>query len=268
MRIPVILLAAVLAFPAGAAAMPFSYYREHKAWCDANIGKDTWAKEQCVNRAWCGTHWNDDRITRITCDPFRSRADLHQPAATVSVAGLDAGRDLTAVETQSAYFGSDPPPVCGIITDLPDRHPAIKPDPDLLPLGMKTARLALAAQLCLAWFPATVVKIGIGANGKAMMSMRWSVNGTGARRVETIHLSGYETDHLLAALNRSDFWRLPDQPRHMGMSDGEGASVEISMPGRRKIAVDAIGPEDGVDLTVLVNEISRIIARHWKDVPA
>jgi hypothetical protein len=75
-RFGLMFVAAALAFPAGAAAMPFSYYREHKAWCDASLieNKDQ-AFDYCANRDWCAAHGNDDRITRIYCDPFRSRAD-------------------------------------------------------------------------------------------------------------------------------------------------------------------------------------------------
>lgn len=247
--------------------MNFFYYREHKAWCDASLADDKdKAFEYCANRDWCAAHGNDDRITRISCDPFRSRADLGQPAVKVSAAGLDAGRDLNDVETQSFCFdlvhASDG---CGVGAGVNSRN--IKPDWELLPPGMKTARLALVAHIAVWTFPVTVVKIGIGAGGKAVMSLTQNVNGTGPRRTETLRLSGYEVDHLLAALNRSDFWRLPHRGGHVGPTDGEAATVEVSISGRRNHVSDSIGPADGVDLTVLVNEITRIVARHWKDVP-
>lgn len=268
MRIGAIVLAAVLAFPPGAAAMPFSYYREHKAWCDASLKDDKdRAFEYCANRGWCDAHGNDDRITRIYCDPFRSQADVSLLAVKVSAAGLDAGRDLSDVETQSFCFDvMHAPDGCGV--GVGANSNGIVPDWELLPAGMKTARLALAALINLGPFPATVVKIGIGTGGKAVMSLTWSINGNGPRRTETIRLGGNEVDHLLAALNRSDFWRLPRDGHHMGPTDGEIATVEVSMPGRRHHVTDTIGPEDGVDLSVLVNEISRIISRHWRNVPA
>jgi hypothetical protein len=132
---------------------------------------------------------------------------------------------------------------------------------------MKTARLALTAHIAVWTFPLTVVKVGIAAGGRGVMALTWNLNGTGPRRTETIRLNSYEVDHLLSALNRSSFWRLPYDGHHMGVADGEVATVEVSMPGRRHHVTDSIGPEDGVDLTVLVNEISRIVAHHWKDVP-
>lgn len=264
MRLGAIVLAAALAFPAGVAAMPFSYYREHKAWCDANMGDKDHPQWLCANRAWCNAHWNDDRITRLECDPFRSKLDLSMPAIKVSTASLDAGRDLTKAETQAS--------ICLDEANGMDCRGSFKRilahrGGRLLPPGIKTARLALAARLSVYTFPDTVVKVGIGAGGKGMISLTWNVNGNGPRRTETIPLSGTEVDQLLAALNRSDFWRLPEKPRHLGPADGESAMVEVTMSSHRADVTDSIGPEDGVDLTVLVNEISRIIARHWKNVP-
>jgi hypothetical protein len=265
-RFFVTFVAAALALPAGAAAMTFSYYREHKVWCDANLPTDQFAREQCVNRDWCDAHWNDDRVTRITCDPFRSRADFSQPSVKVSIASLDAGRDLSDAEIGSTicldeihdFYCSDPVLLKDVL-----KRPAIR----LLPPGMKTARLALAAVILLGQFPATVVKIGIGAAGQGVMSLTWNLNGKGPRRTETIRLGGYEVDHLLAALNRSSFWQMPHNPRHQGVADGEIATVEVSVPERRNHVTDVIGPDDAVDLSVLVNEIGMIIGHHWKDVP-
>jgi hypothetical protein len=126
----VLMVAAVLAFPAGAAAITF--YSEHKAWCDANLPSDQYARGICANRNWCDTHWNDDRITRVSCDPFRSRVDFSLPTITVSVAGLDAGCDLTDVETRSFCFDvMYAPDGCGVARDGgPER---ILPDTELLP---------------------------------------------------------------------------------------------------------------------------------------
>lgn len=263
MRIGAIAFAAVLAFPAGAAAMPFSYYREHKSWCDG-LPQAQFATSPCVNRGWCDAHWNDDRITRMSCDPFRSKLDLSMPAIKVSTASLDAGRDLTKAETEASICLDE---ANGMDCRGPFKANFARRGGRMLPPGMKTARLALAARLWAWVFPDTVVKIGVGAGGKGVMSLTWNVNGGGPRRTETVHLSADEVDHLLAALNRSDFWRLPEKPQHLGVTDGEGAIVEVTMSGHRADVTDSVGPEDGVDLTVLVNEINRVIARHWKDVP-
>jgi hypothetical protein len=231
-RFGMMFIAAALAFPAGVAAMTFSYYREHKAWCDANLPTDQFAREQCVNRAWCDAHWNDDRMTRIYCDPFRSRADPSLPKGRVSLAGLDVGRDLNDAEIGSTIcldetrdFHCDAPVLL---------HDVLKrPTVGLLPPGMKAAWLALAATISLGPFPTTVVKIGIGAGGQGMMALTWNDNGNDPRRTETARLSGYDVDHLLATLNRSDFWQMPHEPRHQGVADGEVATVEVPMPGRR-----------------------------------
>jgi len=265
-RFGVMLLAAALAFSAGAGARLFSYYRAHKAWCDANLAKDQWARETCVNRSWCDAHWNEDRTTRISCDPFRSRADPRQPPLTVSVASLERAHDLTEAETQATIcLERTRDRDCGTPTTL--ENIAMRRNVRLLPQTMTTARLAMAARLSLGPFPDTVVKIGIGAGGKGVMAVSWNDNGNGPRRTETAALSGHEIDHLLAALNRSDFWRLPAHLKHQGPADGEAATVEVTLSGHRSDVSDSIGPEDSVDLSVLVNEIDRIIARHWRNVP-
>ena len=88
----------------------------------------------------------------------------------VSIASLDAGRDLSDAEIGSTicldeihdFYCSDPVLLKDVL-----KRPAIR----LLPPGMKTARLALAAVILLGQFPATVVKIGIGAAGQGVMSL-------------------------------------------------------------------------------------------------
>ena len=68
-------------------------------------------------------------------------------------------------------------------------------------------------------------------------------------------------------MNRSDFWRLPPALSHSGAADGEYANVEVTVPGWRNHVGDAIGDGDAVDSSTLVNALSEIIARHWKNVP-
>jgi len=70
----------------------------------------------------------------------------------------------------------------------------------------------------------------------------------------------------VVALNKSDFWRLPHEGRHMGGTDGEVAAVEVSVPGMKDEAMDIIGDDEPVDLSVLVNAIGRIIHDHWRNV--
>jgi len=68
-------------------------------------------------------------------------------------------------------------------------------------------------------------------------------------------------------MNRSDFWRLPHEPGHFGAADGEVATVEAAIAGRKNRVTDAIGASDAVDSSILVNALSEIIAKHWQDVP-
>ena len=76
-----------------------------------------------------------------------------------------------------------------------------------------------------------------------------------------------DTTRLLIAVNRSDFWRLPHRGGHIGAADGEGATVEMAIAGRKNHVTDFIGDPDAVDTSILVNALSEIIAKHWHDVP-
>jgi hypothetical protein len=125
----------------------------------------------------------------------------------------------------------------------------------------------LCASIAVWTFPTTIVKVGIGAGGTGWMEVTWNRNGTGARETHSARLSPAEITQILVALNRSDFWRLPHQPGHIGPTDSEVARVDAIVPGWRNHVTDSIGDADAVDSSVLVNALSEIIAKHWKDVP-
>jgi hypothetical protein len=142
------------------------------------------------------------------------------------------------------------------------------PDYRLLPPQMKSAKLALRVDIVEGPFPVTVVRLGIGAGNGGWMEVSWNQNGNGPRTTQSIRLTPAEIDHLIVALNKSDFWRLPKQYSHRGVLDGKLAQVEVAVTGRQAHVMDAIGDTDAVDLSVLVNAISAIINAHWKNVPA
>src|SRR5579871_619611 len=71
------------------------YFREHSAWCAEHRYDSNTSGGLCENREWCDGHWNDDRISRLACDPVRSHADTSLPRITVSTSSLTDGRDLT-----------------------------------------------------------------------------------------------------------------------------------------------------------------------------
>jgi hypothetical protein len=261
-----IALVAMMAWPLRAPAQSQYQPEDHSAWCAANPNADpVTVAQNCPSRGWCAAHGHDNQIMQEACDPWHSKADLSLPAVKVSVASLDAGRDLTDVETRATICLDE---IHGFDCQKPSVLRALeRPRGTLLPPGMKTARLVLTARISLGPFPATVAKIGVGAGGKGLMSLTWNLDGNGPRRTETIRLNSHEVDLLLAALNRSSFWQVPPDPRHQGVADGEMATVEVSIPGRRHSVTDFIGTPDAVDLSVLVHEIRRVISRHWKDVP-
>jgi hypothetical protein len=95
----------------------------------------------------------------------------------------------------------------------------------------------------------------------------WNNNGNGPRQTESVRLKPTEIDHIIAALNKSDFWRLPHEPHHMGAADGEVAAAEVSVAGRKNHVFDFIGDSEAVDSSVLVNAISVVIHAHWNNVP-
>ena len=239
--------------PNAAFALPRSYAREHPAECAEAWAKKTDWRSTCASRAFCDAHRNDDRMSRIACDPYVSKADRSRASVTISRAFLDSARDLTGQET---FF------VCQPFLAMGSPPPGT-----MLPAKMKTARLAVCAAISVWTFPPTIVKVGIGPAGTGMLEVSWSRNGTGARVTDSLRLSPAEVTQILVALNRSDFWRLPHEPGHLGVADGEIATVEATLPGRSNHVMDAIGDGEAVDSSILVNALSEIIASHWKNVP-
>jgi hypothetical protein len=259
-RILALVLIAEALLPRAAVTLPGSYAQRHPAECAQAWAKTTDARVDCGSRVFCEAHVNDDERSRTACDPYISKADRKRPSVTISRAWLDAARDLTERETMSRCQPA--------LVIYPVGSPPPKPHPvTMLPAGMKTAKLALCANISVGMFPPTIVKIGIGSGDAARMEVSWKTNGTGPRETHSVQMNPAEVTQLLIAVNRSDFWRLPPALSHSGAADGEYANVEVTVPGWRNHVGDAIGDGDAVDSSTLVNALSEIIARHWKNVP-
>jgi len=242
-----------------ASAVPRNYAREHPAECAEAWAKKTNARGICFSATLCAAHRNDDPLARIICDPYDSKADRTLETITLSHAWLKTAGDVAEVDTL-----------------FPCHHPAFMALADrglpedqggMLPAQMKTAKLGICAAISLGPFPTTIVKVGIGPDGTGVMEVTWNRNGDGPRETHSAKLSLDETIHLLIAMNRSDFWRLPHLGGHPGATDGEVATVEAAIAGRTNRVTDAIGDSDAVDLSFLVNALNEIIAKHWQHVP-
>jgi len=242
-----------------ASAFPRSYAREHEAYCAEAWAQKTNARSLCASAAFCAQHRNDDRISRLECDPYVSKADSKLETVTLSHAWLKTARD--AAETDTLFPCHHPAYLALADRGLPEDRGG------LLPAQMKTARLALCAAISVWTFPTTIVKAGINSDGMGMMEVTWNRNGTGPRETHSVKLSLDDTTRLMIAVNRSDFWRLPHEPGHLGATDGEVATVEGAIAGRKNHVTDSIGDSDAVDTSILVNALSEIIAKHWHDVP-
>jgi hypothetical protein len=262
-----VVLMAGVALVAPAHAMPGR--QTDLAWCAAHPDtKDPQWRQSCVTRAWCAAHWNEDWITRISCDPMRSRADRKLPRIILSPGGLAASRDLNEVETHldcTPPFHSRSASLCawGSL-----RLPVDEKDDRLLPPGMTKAKLGLYARIAVWTFPITVVRLGIASADTGTITLSWNRNGNGPRATESAKLDAREIARLIAALNASDFWRSPHEPMHMGATDGEVATVAVGIAGRQNQVNDVIGDSEAVDLSILVNALSTIIRNHWQNVPA
>lgn len=257
-----------LVLASSAAAFPVSYAREHPAACAEARAKKDDNRSICGSRDFCAAHKNDDRISRMVCDPYESKADRKLDSIMLSGAWLDAARNLKDMEPWSQCVASDVRYLhpCAMVADLLKKVDAT--GDSLLPAGMKNAKLALRAHIQLYNFPVTVVRLGIGAGRVGVMEVTWNRNANGPRETHSVRLNPSEIDRLLVAINRSDFWRLPYQGKHMGPIDGEWAAVELSVAGWRRHVQDIIGDADAADLSVLVNELTPMIKRRWTDVPA
>jgi hypothetical protein len=256
----------VAGLASGAAAMPGR--QTDIAYCTTHTDtKDTSWRQFCATRAWCAAHWNEDRITRVACDLMVTKADAKQPRLIISPAALEAARDLSEAETHLDCT----PPVYSQENTLCKWGglglPAGEKDDRLLPPTMKTAKLGLYARIALGPFPITVVRLGIAAADTGTIWVNWNDNGNGPRMTSAVPLNAGEIAALLTALNASDFWRMPHDPRHMGVADGEGAAVAVGIRGRQNQVHDFIGDDEAVDLSILVNALSTIIRHHWHNVP-
>jgi hypothetical protein len=267
-RIAAIATVLLLALPSAAPAHLFNYAREHPAYCAEAWAKKTEGRSYCGSRDFCAAHKNDHRISRGVCDPYETRADSKRDTIFLSGAWLDAARNLKGTEIYTDCVASDVRDLhpCSMVARSLKRVDAT--GDGLLPAGMKTARLALRAHISVYTFPETVVRLGIGSHGMGIMEVTWNRNGNGPRETHSARLKPSEIDRLLAAVNWSDFWRLPYWGDHLGPLDGEGAAVELSVPGRKEHVHDLIGDAEAVDLSILVNELGRMIKSRWKDVPA
>jgi hypothetical protein len=250
----------IVVLPRAAHALPSkSYAHQHPAECATAWAQKTGERSLCGSRQFCTAHRNDDRISRLVCDPYVSKADRRLDSITISQAWLATARDLNALEMLVR---------CQPYIIPTDRGALRKTETgfgDILPDRIKTARLGLCAAISLGPFPTSIVKIGIGAAGQGWMEVTWNRNGTGARETQGIRLNPAEIDHLLVAVNRSDFWRLPHQGGHLGVF--EMATVNVAVAGWTNHVTDAVGDPDAVDVSVLVNTLSEIIGKHWHDVP-
>jgi len=250
-----------------AQAQRSNYAHEHAAACaDAWARKDA-ARDLCGSRDFCAAHKKDDRISRMICDPYQSKADPKLDRLILSGAWLDTARNLKDMEPWTDCVTSDVRYMhpCAILA-WTMRNLAPTGD-GLLPAGMKTAKLALRAHIALGPFPVTVVRLGIGPGRIGMMDVTWNRDGTGRRETHSTRLSPGEIDRLLAAINRSDFWRLRYQDEHLGPTDGEWAAVELSVAGHKKQMGDVIGDPEAADLSILINQLGRMIKSRWQDVP-
>jgi len=262
-------LALALVLSAAASAFPTSYAREHPAACAEAWAKQDGNRYACGSRDFCAAHKNDDRIGRMICDAYVSRADPKLDSITLSGALLDTARNLREEDTRSECQGvaSRESRSCEMVTWM-RRTAGGGSGNGLLPGGMKTAKLALRADIQVYTFPVTVVRLGIGPGRVGVMEVTWSRNGHGPRETHRARLTQGEIDRLLAAVNRSDFWRLPHQASHLGSTGGEAATVDLSVAGWKEHVNDIIGDAEAADLSILVNELIPMIKSRWKDALA
>lgn len=252
-------MAAGLVMAAACAAVPAMADGYSPQWCAQNRNQDVATRDLCADVPWCSAHWNDDRHTRIACDPFRSKADATLPMPRMTRATLDMGPKLSREETVSMCFAGAG---CGFARP-PREGERAAPDSDetMLPPGVSGARLALRGDIEFGTAGIMHVRIAL-RNGRE--GVLWIAGK--AYDARQTRLSPAEIGSLVDAINRSQFWRLPEKGGHTGPADGMMASVEISVPGRQHHVTDFVGWHDAVDLSVLVNAITPIVFAHWKGI--
>jgi len=236
-RIPVVVLVLGLTLPGHAWSFLGSYGREHPAECAAMRDFSDDARAACATREWCAMNNEKDRSGFFACDMMKSRAGQRKPRLVLSAANL--GENFA--------------------------------NRTLLPASMKSAKLALKANISFHLKSTISVRLGIAAADAAILAVSWKSDNAGLGTIHNTALNAQEIDHLIVALNASDFWRLPQLPMHyplhMGYVDGETARVTIATAARSHTVEDAIGDSDAVDASIVVNALSQIIQTHWPEAP-
>lgn len=258
-------VAAVMCTAFGAIADESSVVADsNRAWCVRHGNDDSYSRAKCGGRAWCSIHWNDDRVTRIVCDPFRSFANLKASALSVTLGSLNTSRYLSEAEKRSPCDGSC---LFAIVPQFAGKKPTHRPaDPNLLPNGMINAKLAMRADISMGMLPTMVVKIGVQSADSGAISVNTARIG-GPRYTVIARLNGAEIAQIVAALNKSRFWQLPENISHQGVLDGEMAGIQVSIPERQHHATDFVDSSpEAVDLAILAKAITTIVFARWKDI--
>lgn len=236
-RIPVLVLVPGLMLPGPAWSYIGSYGREHPAECASMRDFSDDARAACATKEWCAMHKGEDRPSHLACDMMRSRADLRKPRLVLNTTSLGGN------------FSNG----------------------TLLPAGIKSAKLAIKTDISYHLKPGVRIRLGIASADTAVLAVSWQADRKGPRAARTAALTAQEIDRLIAALNASDFWRLPylplHYPLHMGYLDGESARVTVATAARSHTVEDAIGDSDAVDASILVNALSQVVQSHWPEAP-
>src|SRR5437763_13733461 len=95
-------LLVVCGLPYSAAGAPESYAQAHKAWCAESRYQNNSNRTLCADRTWCVAHFNDDWLSRLACDPFRTKADKTLQRWALSAAALDTAPLLDISEQRSS----------------------------------------------------------------------------------------------------------------------------------------------------------------------
>lgn len=246
---------------------------DNAEWCTLHRNESLQTRGMCADKAWCAAHWNDDRISRIACDPFKSNANLKAPALDLDLTNLADTPLLNAAEMLSecwerglSGYRSKSHSACQIVPVLQGERPDRDNDLRLLPPGMNEARLALRADFVFGWLPVMHVRIGLLSPDSGTIWVN-TARSSGPRQTRTARLTRAEIGKIIGALDRSQFWQLPEEGGHQPVPDGEGASIEVSISGHKHHVLDAVDPAPGaVDLSILARATTTIIFARWKDI--